>query len=122
MADTVMCPYCQTPRPGLVVAKTPHWSKILTAQVAMMAGSHLNGPAMGEIDEATSFVIDLPHRLFNTFSLTSADSTVYSAFVDQNNKTVTPPRGAKPLPPDVAFEFIIPEAQKHEPSHQGAAQ
>lgn len=122
MADTAMCPYCQTLRPGLVIAKTPHWSKILTAQVAMLTGNNQNGATMGDTDEMTSFVIDLPHRLFNAFSLTSADLTAYSALIDLKNKTVTPPRGAKPLPSDLAFEFVIPEALKHETSPQGALQ
>lgn len=123
MADTAVCPYCQTPMPSLVIAKTPYWSKILTVQIAMLAGKEQNGSEMTNTDEKSSFVIDLPHRLFNTFSLTSADSTVYSnVFVDLNQEKVTPPRGAKQFPSDVVFEFVVPKALKHRPSHQGAPQ
>lgn len=112
MADTAVCPYCQNPLPSFAIAKTPHGSKILSAQLAEKSqdSSQTDKTAATNGDGSSSFTIFLPHRLFHTFSLRNADSTEYEAFVDLRNKTVIPPRGAKPFPSDLTFEFVVPEA------------
>lgn len=121
--DATMCPYCQTPMPRIVIAKTSRWSKILSAQIAAMAQKEQNVfmQSNADTESKSSFVIQLPHRLFHAFSLVSADTTEYEAMVDLDTKTVTSPRGAKPLPSDLVFEFVIPEVLSEETSQKGDA-
>ena len=84
MCQTLMCPYCQTPRPAFAIAKTNRWQMNLLQ------------------DGATP----LPHRLFHPFSFTSSDTTEYEADVSLTAKTAKRVRGTSQFPAELTFEFI----------------
>ena len=79
------CPYCSSPRPAFVRARTPRWQLLIPAN----------------IDE-----FHLPHRLFNPFSVECNDDTVFEASLDFGKKIVRPVRGTNPFPADLSFEFV----------------
>ncbi len=82
------CPYCQTPRPAFVIAKTKQQQMNLFD------------------NNKTAFELSLPHRLFHSFSLEFGDNAQYEASVNLTDKTVKSVRGTTPFPPDLNFEFI----------------
>lgn len=86
--DVDSCPYCQTSRPALAIARTSRWQKILQSPGNM------------------SFKISLPHRLLHAFSLSEGDSTEYEADVNLQTKRIRAVRGTKALPSDIDFDFI----------------
>jgi serine/threonine protein kinase len=83
------CPYCDTPHPEFVRAKTQLWELLIPSDVKEFA---------------------LPHRLFYPFSFEHNDNTEYEAVLNFTNKTVKPVRGTNPFPSNLVFEFI--EAKK----------
>ncbi len=87
-SGTEKCPYCQTPMPSLVIAKTNRWQM------------NLKGV------DSNVFEIQLPHRLFHPFSLADSDVPEYEASVDFNNQSVEPLRGTKVFPEELSFEFV----------------
>ena len=84
--DETICPFCKKPRPAYVLAKTPKWSMVIE-------------------DRGQSYDMELPHRLFNAFSLKQSDEAAYYATVDVGKKTVTPVRGTERFPEELRFEF-----------------
>ena len=79
------CPYCRSPRPSLAIAKTSRWQLVIPAKPDP---------------------INLPHRLFNPFSLELNDTTVYEAVLDFGQRSATHVRGTERLPTDLTFEFL----------------
>ncbi len=96
--DFEKCPYCQTPQPEFVAAKTNRWQMNLA------------------VTDKNKFEVSLPHRLFHPFSLASGDISEYEAVIDLADKTIKPVRGTKPFPPDLTFEFI--HSENHETSRK----
>ena len=85
MNDRLDCPYCEAPRPAVAIAATNRWKMVIPA-------------GAGEVE--------LPHRLFNSFSLELNGKTAYEAVLDFSKRTATHVRGTSPLPPDLSFHFI----------------
>ena len=83
--DHMRCPYCGTPSPSFIRAKTPRWEILIPSNV-------------------TEF--ELPHRLFNPFSFEHNDTKEYEAVLDFAAKTVFPVRGSKAFPETLTFEFV----------------
>lgn len=79
------CPYCRSPRPSLAIAKTSRWQLVIPAKPDP---------------------INLPHRLFNPFSLELNDTTAYEAVLDFGQRSATHVRGTERLPTDLTFEFL----------------
>ena len=82
------CPYCGTPRPAFLRAKTPRWEVLLA-------------------EGGSGF--DLPHRLFHPFSFEHNDDPEGEAVVDFGARTVVPVRGAQPFPDALTFAFVEAE-------------
>lgn len=83
--ENATCPYCSTPQPSHVVAKTARWE--LTLQVSK------------------GVEVRLPHRLFNPFSLELNASTEYEAVLDPTQRSATHVRGTTELPSSLTFDF-----------------
>ncbi|MDR0551186.1 MAG: hypothetical protein LBG72_04115 [Spirochaetaceae bacterium] len=83
--DYEKCPYCDTPRPAFLRARTERW-EVLTA--------------------AHTKEFSLPHRLFNPFSFEHNDDTEYEAALDFSKKTARPVRGTEQFPKILQFEFV----------------
>ena len=83
--DYIQCPYCEATRPSFAIAKTDHW------QISL---------------QATSDGIELPHRLFNAFSLEMNDVAQYQIVLDLEKKFVGNAFGTKLLPNGLSFHFF----------------
>jgi serine/threonine protein kinase len=79
------CPYCGLPRPKAVVFSTRHWR--LVQQVGCNQ-------------------VDLPHRLFNEFSLEMHASSVFEVELDFDKQMATHTQGSDPLPENLAITFV----------------
>lgn len=79
------CPYCGTPRPAFIRAKTPRWEILIP-------------------DGATEF--ELPHRLFYPFLFEHNNDTECEAVLDFTVRTAFPVRGTKAFPDKLTFEFV----------------
>ena len=79
------CPYCGTPNPAFIRARTPRWEVLIP-------------------DSATEFV--LPHRLFHPFSFEHNDDIECEAVLNFATKTVFPFRGTKAFPENLTFDFV----------------
>lgn len=83
--DYEQCPYCETPRPAFVRARTARWNVLIP-------------------EDACEF--PLKYRLFNPFSLENNDDTEYEAVPDFAGKTVRPLRGTRAFPDALTFDFV----------------
>lgn len=79
------CPYCDAPRPVVVVATTDRWQIVI---------------------QPRDTAVNLPHRLFHPFSLELHGRTEYEAVIDFQNKSTTHARGTEPLPQGLSFQFL----------------
>ena len=83
--EYIQCPYCEALRPSFAIAKTDRW------QMAI---------------QVTSNGIELPHRLFNAFSLEMNDVAQYQIVLDLEKKFVGNAFGTKLLPIGLSFHFF----------------
>lgn len=81
------CPFCAFSRPKVAILSTRHWRFI---------------------QQAGCTQVDLPHRLFNRFSLASHCSVAYEAEFDFDREIAYHPRGGNPLPPNLNVVFVEP--------------
>jgi serine/threonine protein kinase len=79
------CPYCAFSRPKVAILSTRHWRLI---------------------QQAGCTQVDLPHRLFNRFSLASHCALAYEAELDFDREIACHPRGGDPLPPNLNVVFV----------------
>lgn len=82
------CPFCGTPRPAFIRARTPRWQVLIPRRAT----------------EST-----LPHRMFYPFSLEHNDETEYEVAPDFAAKTAFPVRGSKAFPENLIFDFVEAE-------------
>jgi serine/threonine protein kinase len=82
------CPFCAFSRPKVAVLSTRQWRLI---------------------QQEGCTQVDLPHRLFNRFSLASHCLGVLEAELDFDREIVSSPRGNEPLPQNLNVAFVEQE-------------
>ncbi len=86
-SDQKTCPFCDRPHPAFAIAKTPEWSMVIESREG-------------------AYEMELPHRLFNAFSLEHGDDAAYSALVNVVEKKISPVRGTERFPENLSFRFV----------------